>query len=705
MDQKKYDDRWYALALAILLIAMLLLLQYCSQKRSVVEAEDVHPGARGPYLSLGDAVVTGFSGTFEWVGMHADSRKAVVADNLFINPDGTAARVFDLRKPGVAWDSRHWSAPVRRFVRARETGQVFGVAIDDRRYPNVYLTATSVFGLGLILPDKNDDEVPERTRYGAPEAQWMSGQFGPKGGPGSIWKIDGRTGAISKFAEIPSFDAENPGASLGNIAYDGRNKQLFVTDLSSGLISRLDMRGEVLQTFDHGREGRPSEALSPVSHDGSGARSIKDPKFDTLDPRTWGFTQAERRVWAVAVHQGRVYYSVATPAQVWSVGLDKFGRFDRDARWEADIPAWAARAQISDLGFSANGRMLAVQRAPLKPSADFKTLTDGSVAAIFRYTLEHPNSPATKGRWTLQPEEHALGFEGAHRNANGGADFGYAYDQDGRVVYSDCEGVLWATGQNLRSFKKTETGFEPDGPLRTHGIQGVPSGPVRPFNTPPLVSHITDYDDLLSNEALSGQIGGIRVYRIPCPEGSAVCRAPGVVSRRSPGALLPPVGALPPGGALPAGTPTLPVTTPPGTPPPSVPPKFPPFIPPCIPGTPGCFDPDPDPKPACMKLDGSFVCNEVTGQWEFKGVATDTVGIGVNMLRLLSLTPGISVANGPNVSMAPPPGVIALTGGSPGQTVVLDACGYDQAAALAGPYPCCRATISLSIPNEECKAR
>ena len=59
-------------------------------------------------------------------------------------------------------------------VTAGQTGQVFGIAIDEAQPPNIYLTATSAFGL-------------HRTADGA---GWMAGQWGAAGGPGSIWVLE-----------------------------------------------------------------------------------------------------------------------------------------------------------------------------------------------------------------------------------------------------------------------------------------------------------------------------------------------------------------------------------------------------------------------------------------------------------------------------------------------------------------------------------
>ena len=77
--------------------------------------------------------------------------------------------------------------------------------------PNIYLAATSAFGLNIVA--RGRDGQPERRKKGGPGAGWMKGQFGLdlQGGPGSIYKIDGRTGAVSLFANVTLDGVPNPG--------------------------------------------------------------------------------------------------------------------------------------------------------------------------------------------------------------------------------------------------------------------------------------------------------------------------------------------------------------------------------------------------------------------------------------------------------------------------------------------------------------
>ena len=89
----------------------------------------------------------------------------------------------------------------------------------------------------------------------------MDGQFGLEngGGPGTIWRIDGITGAVTLFADIES----NSGPGIGNIAFDRSHRQFFASDLDSGLIHRIEPTAPSSTVWDHGVDGRPARGLTP----------------------------------------------------------------------------------------------------------------------------------------------------------------------------------------------------------------------------------------------------------------------------------------------------------------------------------------------------------------------------------------------------------------------------------------------------------
>ena len=85
-------------------------------------------------LAPGNAIVTGFSGAPlpDLVAPGDDP-----GDQTFIDPNGPAARVFDLRVPGAPPQAQVIPAPNPFSVTAAQVGQVFGVALDSATPPNI----------------------------------------------------------------------------------------------------------------------------------------------------------------------------------------------------------------------------------------------------------------------------------------------------------------------------------------------------------------------------------------------------------------------------------------------------------------------------------------------------------------------------------------------------------------------------------------
>ncbi|MGV8996600.1 MAG: hypothetical protein ACOH12_06600 [Parvibaculaceae bacterium] len=709
--ERRRKRTWFVLLLVALILALLFLLCYCSDRRA---AETLHPLDKGPVLALGDAVVTGFSGAARPDPAATLPTGKSADDMSFIKLDGPSVRILNPRSPDFVWNGKYWAMPKRRDISAGAVGQVFGVTLDQRAYPDIYLTATSVYGLNIVVPVTNGHI--KRTRKGEPEAQWAAGQFGPDGGPGSIWKVDGRTGTVSKFADVVLDNTGTGPAGLGNIAYDAGHRQLFVSDLSSGMIHRFDLKGKDLGHFDHGKG-------VGVAFDASARVNIASRLFNTEQPATWGFTAPERRVWGVAVNDGRLYYAVAKgvtreghgkesedAGQIWSVGLTKTGDFARDARVEITLVSAGGDAPVSDIVFSKDGAMIVAERAVVGTTYDYKPLAATGTAHVWRFWRETPDDKDTPSAWYQAPEEYAVGFGDEHRASAGGValGYGYHYDKDGKVAldFDDCETAIFFTGDNLRSFRKVDEDFVAEGDLSLSGLQVSPSRPVRGFNVPPAISYLTNYADEMTSEDLAGRVGDLTVYRLACDKPSCVGVAGSVRT-------LPPeknraVAILPP---------------PPAGPPPSPPPCVgvgcvPPPV--CVGADcpdPACVGPDchhtecvgpdctPDNPQQCMKIEGEAECDPDAGGWVYKLTTQDTAGIGLNMLTVLSTTPGVTVTNGPDITVVPPPGVISLAGTTPGQTVAIDVCGFDGVARAGGkPYDCCHATVNVTVPTEICEA-
>ena len=287
-------------------------------------------------LQPGEAYVTRFSGREARHRRRGDRhRRHRRQHHRCALPAQTAARA------SIGSTSRR-----RKPVTASQVGQVFGVTLDDANPPNVYLTATSAFGL-------------HRTGN-----NWMPGMWGPGGGPGAIYRLDASTGYAPRvFAQITLNGRPNSGAALGNIAYDRINKQLFVSDLETGMIHRIRAAdGGDLGFYDHGiqgrnefHEGRRRSAARACRRSRSipiraRASRIVSGRFD-YSPQCWNFAATGRRVWGLGVRRdvdaqriATLLRGVASPdfeqpvwnqegddekrKSVWSVRLGPNGGFD-----------------------------------------------------------------------------------------------------------------------------------------------------------------------------------------------------------------------------------------------------------------------------------------------------------------------------------------------------------------------------------------
>jgi hypothetical protein len=490
----------------------------------------------------GQPIITGFAGVVPPTNPSAGSDPL---DRTFIDLDGSSMVIQQLQPDGPP-QGQLIASPPAFVAKAKDVGQVFGIALDNApdltgaAAPNIYLTASSAFGLDIVVLDATDGS-PVRSKVGAPGATFMPGQWGTAGGatgtPGSIWKVDGVTGEISLFADIPNVG----GAGLGDIVFDASTQQFFASDLDDGLVYRLDRNGQVIDSFDHGQSGRPGHSLAPVADDGS-VMDITDPAFNAEDPSTWGFTPPERKVYGLAVHGGRLYYAVAAGPQVWSVGINLDGSFANDARWELDVAGLPSANEISNIVFDPQGRMILAQRGPQVGSYDYTVFADPKTSSVVRYTQEIPDDPNTPSIWIETPDTYAIGFRPDGANATGGIALGYGYDPSPRAIGGACSNYLWSTGDSLRDDSELNPPLNPplDPPAQVHGLQGNDKELVRPENDPPMNSYFTDYDANTGDDQAQdqGHVGDVEIWQ-KCQGGPGFSMP-----------LPPPGYKMPPGGNL-----------------------------------------------------------------------------------------------------------------------------------------------------------
>lgn len=458
-------------------------------------------------IRRGDAAVTGFGGTLPPPeNLPADMHPL---DRTFINPDGVTAQVLDLSNLGGGPAGQLADAAVRFKATAGEIGHVFGIAFESdgsSRAPNLFVSATSLFGLQLVKPQGGD---VQRILTGEPGARFMAGQFGPgTGGPGSVYRIDGVTGQISLFANIQFEGRANSAPGLGNLAYDPRTRQIFVSDLETGIVHRITMDGQQRGIYDHGTVGRAKARLAPVAYDRASRVGIENPAFNSEDTATWGFAPKSRMVFGLAVQDRRLYYSVGDGPQIWSIAIDDEGDFGNDARLEIDVKNTPASNVITAVAFDGGGMMYLAQRGAFTGSYDYQVFAKPQTSLVLRYAYD-----TARRRWAEAPEEYAIGLPLEHRGTVGGIALNYGYDRQGRIDYGACRRTLWTTGEHLRDgedVKRVSIG----GPRTVHGLQGNYKSKVRPANEPPHQSWFVDYDGHFNDADVNGHVGNIAIYNI-----------------------------------------------------------------------------------------------------------------------------------------------------------------------------------------------
>lgn len=467
-------------------------------------------------IGFGNGVVTGFSGVVPPSGPLPAG--VTPANRTFINLKGASARVFDLQNMGGTPSGQHVNAPKPFTATASQIGQVFGVALDDALPPNIYVTATSAYGLPIVLPDSDGDGRPERARLGTPNATFMPGLWGPAtqgGGPGSVWKIDGVTGTVSLFANVALDGTPNSGPALGGIVFDRLHEQLIVADRDTGMIHRFSLDGVDRGRYDHGVTGRGAAGLPPVPFNPANRLDITSPAFNTENPATWQVAPAERLISGLGINGSRLYYAVSEGPQIWSVSILNDGSFGEDAVLEIEVPPALAATEIVKISFDDRGRMILGERGVTVGAYDFNVLAQESVSRALRYGKIVP-APGEPPVWQPEPDEYAIGYAVQNRNANGGVAVGFGYGSNGRIDLRSCSGTLWTTGEQLRQSADAATAKElaVGGPAEVNGLQGNTFDLSLPEHFAPAQSYFIDYDGQFGNANALGHMGDIAIWRL-----------------------------------------------------------------------------------------------------------------------------------------------------------------------------------------------
>lgn len=351
----------------------------------------------------GYAVATCFSGTYAGQNL---TMPVVLVMNVR-NANIYAPVGANWSYAGLRYMDNQWAA---QFL-----GEVFGIATNNAG--DIFVTATSVYG----GPTSTTNYI-----------------WGP-GGPGGVYRINGTTGAVTVFKILPNTNSTSqPYASLGNICYDSKRNQFFVTNLDDGKIYRLDgVTGNILSTFD------------PFSPDGG----------------TPGFCPLGERLWGIGYYNDSIYFcrwnqdggnTSGSPNQIWSVGLAPSGAFVGTEHLDFNIPPYPGSAfshPVSDIEFSQNGNMLLAERVwygtttnPLLPGPNL-----GGWAHQARLLEYHRVASV----WTPFPyltfatQKYQVGTFNNHTNSSGGCDYGYEKYDSVKGMVVDCDSSVWVSGDAL----------------------------------------------------------------------------------------------------------------------------------------------------------------------------------------------------------------------------------------------------------------
>ena len=214
-------------------------------------------------------------------------------------------------------------------------------------------------------------------------------------------------------------------------------------------------------------------------------------------------------MFAVAVQDARLYYSVFEGPQIWSVGLNSDGSFADDARLEIDVTGTPNGNVVTAIVFDGAGTLYLAQRGEIVGSYDYSVFAKPDSSAVLRYVWSE-----TDRRWSEEAEEYAIGLKPPHRSTEGGIALNYGYDADGNIDYGQCRVTLWTTGEHLREGEESDRVYQ-GGARIFHGLQGNDKSKVRPANLPPFEAWFVDYDGLFVDGSVYGHVGDIAIFD-PC---------------------------------------------------------------------------------------------------------------------------------------------------------------------------------------------
>jgi hypothetical protein len=337
-------------------------------------------------------------------------------------------------------------------------GQVFGIALDHSA--GIYLSATDVYQFDYL------QNFPYNSAIGTATG------IGPAGAAGIYYTnyntINTTTTLVSTLNssnantigtnQIPSTGfTTSPGNSIGNIAFDYKNNQLFATNLEDGKIYRIDAStGKIKSTLDPFNLDNGIAGMAPVGE------------------QLWGigvYTRAGvTKVYFALTNLPHISNSLAPGGvEIWSVELNPNGEFNATAASGGSYTATVAsglikkeisitsgtQTKVTDIAFSRTGRMLLAERGNAHAAGVFEYVFSSTWVAGNNFTL---------GGGGISPGPPANYLPG--KNSAGGVDYS---DRELTPLYVNSD-IAWATGNYMPT--QLLTGGYPN---FVYGAQGMSS--------------------------------------------------------------------------------------------------------------------------------------------------------------------------------------------------------------------------------------
>lgn len=340
-------------------------------------------------------------------------------------------------------------------------GQVFGIAIKGNN--KIFLSATDVYHLDSPF-------YPSTFGTAGRSGIYITDINTPNTTSDFVGTLVSSNANTVGTAFIPNSGVGN-GNSIGNIAYDKANDQLFATNLEDGRIYRID-------------------AITGI------VKSIFDPFV--IDNGIAGIAPIGEQLWGVGVYTSNgittVYFArTSTNKEIWSIDLNASGEFvaneigatklfdDTSSSSNLEIGNLpGTQAKITDIAFSCNGRMLIAERGAYHDSR------------VYEYV-----KPTTT--WVAGNDFYVGRTHG--KNSAGGVDYG-SREKAGSFINND---IVWASGNWMQTASSS----------LVYGVQGMSgSGNSATIPNNYQTDIYIDYDNF-SNE--KGGLGDVEIFDSNCP--------------------------------------------------------------------------------------------------------------------------------------------------------------------------------------------